>query len=400
MIQTIEITSAGGTITLDTTLPYSAYLLTTTGAVTLLASVNVVTNPSPITAAKPIQVYYNGDINLSGNTFTIVGSNINQGLCKQEFKVDLVSDGTTVTSVIDSDDTERPAEVIGTNGLAVATSGTITFTAGIDENYIRVAGTQTASGSVVYALDPTANENDWFELKWDAALTLGANTLTIFGQTITPALALSGNFAVKAWYDGLVWRSYVINGQSGLSALGNLPARTLIGNPTGSSATATTFAAVKDGELAIMDGGILKFNTLIPDSFGTTLFAPQYFSVTIPQASVATSGVTPVILGIPAPGVGLYIHVIDVNVKKNSATAYTGNTDVAVRYTGAANPIRRKAGLLGANAQKYVLQQIGGTLVGSQIIANQTLEFYTETGNPTGTGGDIVVEVFYTIKPF
>ena len=405
MIKEIEITSAGGTLTIDTTLPYSAYILTTSGTVTLAASVNVVTNPTPITRAKPIAIFYNGDINLSGNTFTVVGSNVNQGLAKKKFSVQLASDGTTEIAVFDADDVEEPAVVLGTNGLAVATSGTVSFEAGIDKNFIRVAGTTSASGNIVYQATGTPTDNDWFLLLWNAQLTLGANNLTIFGQSVTAAEALGANFAVFTFYDlaNTAWRSFKISGTAGLAGLGNLPARTLIANPTASSAAATTIAANKNGQVSIMEGGTLKFSTLIAESFDAApLFAPQYATITIPQAQVLTSGVTPVSLAsaIPTPDVGFYVHVIDINLKKQSATGYATNTDFAVRHIGAANPIRRKAGILAQAQNKYILQQIGGTLTGTQVLPAVSLEAYTETGNPTGTGGDIVLEIFYTIKPY
>jgi hypothetical protein len=405
MIKPIEITSAGGTITLDTSLGYSAFLLYTSAPVALLASVNVVTNPNPIQQVKPIPIFYNGDINLSGNTFTIVGSNVNQGLCKKEFKVDLVSDGTNVTAVFDANDVEQPASVLGTNGLAAATSGTVSFEAGIDKNFIRIAGTTSASGNIVYQATGTPTDNDWFLLLWNAQLTLGANNLTIFGQSVTAAEALGANFAVFTFYDlaNTAWRSFKISGTAGLAGLGNLPARTLIANPTAASAAATTIAANKNGQVSIMEGGTLKFSTLIAESFDVApLFAPQYATITIPQAQVLTSGVTPVSLvsAIPTPDVGFYVHVIDINLKKQSATGYATNTDFAVRHIGAANPIRRKSGILAQAQNKYILQQIGGTLTGSQVLPAVSLEAYTETGDPTGTGGDIVLEIFYTIKPY
>ena len=402
MIKPIEITSAGGTITLDTSLGYSAFLLYTSAPVTLLASVNVVTNPNPIQQVKPIPIFYNGDINLSGNTFTIVGSNVNQGLCKKEFKVDLVSDGTNVTAVFDANDVEQPASVLGTNGLAAATSGTVSFEAGIDKNFIRIAGTTSASGNIVYQATGTPTDNDWFLLLWNAQLTLGANNLTIFGQSVTAAEALGANIAVFTWYDGLVWRSFKISGTAGLAGLGNLPARTLIANPTASSAAATTIAANKNGQVSIMEGGTLKFSTLIAESFDVApLFAPQYATITIPQAQVQASG-TPISLAsiIPAPSTGFYIHVIDINLRKLGATAYTSHQNGAVRHIGASNPIRRKQGILGEAQVKQSIDQVVGALTGTQVLPAVSLEYYTEGGNPVGSGGDIVLEIFYTIKPF
>jgi hypothetical protein len=95
------------------------------------------------------------------------------------------------------------------NSAAVGTGGTVTYVANTDEKGQKLTGSSTLLGNQAYALDNTAEDGDEFFLEYDASVTLGAFTLTIFGISVSADQALNGGLIFYARFLGGVWYSHV-----------------------------------------------------------------------------------------------------------------------------------------------------------------------------------------------
>jgi hypothetical protein len=100
--------------------------------------------------------------------------------------------------------------------IALLTSGTVNvpvqtnsslgvFNGGI----ARITGTETLVGNFVVAPTGTPVKNTKIEVRWEAACTPGANSVTIFGETI-PEELLSSNFVAECLYDGSNWEVTIL----------------------------------------------------------------------------------------------------------------------------------------------------------------------------------------------
>jgi len=83
--------------------------------------------------------------------------------------------------------TSQPVQ--GVNTTAMATSGTTTYQPGVDIGYQVITGSPVLIGSVVFATGGSPIDGDQFTVDYRATPTLGGNTVTIFGITLTTAQA-------------------------------------------------------------------------------------------------------------------------------------------------------------------------------------------------------------------
>ena len=95
------------------------------------------------------------------------------------------------------------------NTAAVGTGGTVTFVANTDEKYQKLTGSSTLLANQTYALDATAEDGDEFFLEYDAAVTVGAFSLTIFGISVSADQALNGGLIFYARFLDGSWYSHV-----------------------------------------------------------------------------------------------------------------------------------------------------------------------------------------------
>lgn len=95
------------------------------------------------------------------------------------------------------------------NTAAVGTGGTVTFVANTDEKYQKLTGSSTLLANQTYVLEATAEDGDEFFLEYDAAVTVGAFALTIFGISVSADQALNGGLIFYARFLGGSWYSHV-----------------------------------------------------------------------------------------------------------------------------------------------------------------------------------------------
>lgn len=75
--------------------------------------------------------------------------------------------------------------VQGVNSTAMGVSGTTTYSPGTDKGYQVITGSPVLVGGVVFATGGSPIDGDEFTLDYRATPTIGANTVTIFGITLT-----------------------------------------------------------------------------------------------------------------------------------------------------------------------------------------------------------------------
>ena len=179
-----------GTVTPDFDPFINLIKLEATGTVTLTAnfSLNLVNYEiAPIY----IPILFDGTVILDGFTFNLAGVSIKQSKLKGKTLFMLFYDGTAWTLLAESDDNSLPDVIAGEKVITAPTSGTVTLVPGIDENYVRVTGTQTLSGNYTIAF-ANGVANDWFYIDVRALITTGANVLDIGTIVIDAATALAG----------------------------------------------------------------------------------------------------------------------------------------------------------------------------------------------------------------
>ena len=98
-------------------------------------------------------------------------------------------------------------EDYGTN--AVATGGTINFEPNVSEKYQKLTGSSTLVANLTYGFTGSPEDGDEFWLEYDAAVTVGAFALSIFGITLTTNQALKGGLIFYARYLNGAWYSHV-----------------------------------------------------------------------------------------------------------------------------------------------------------------------------------------------
>lgn len=113
--------------------------------------------------------------------------------------------------------------ISGTTDTTVASGGaSLILLPGVSKEHQVYLGTITLAGSYIVTLGTSGVlDGDHFILNWRAICTTAGNTVTLAGQTLTPAEALSGNVLIYTYYDSGagIWRGYKITS-------GNLPVGT------------------------------------------------------------------------------------------------------------------------------------------------------------------------------
>jgi hypothetical protein len=123
---------------------------------------------------------------------------------------ELVRSGQLVGTITDYRDSGYGIFALEDYATAAAgTGGTVTFVANTDEKYQKLTGSPTLLGNQTYALDATAEDGDEFWLEYDAATTVGAFALSIFGITLTDNQALKGGLIFYARFLNGAWYSHV-----------------------------------------------------------------------------------------------------------------------------------------------------------------------------------------------
>lgn len=278
--------------------------------------------------------------------------------------------------------------VQGVELAAMPTNGTVNIEPGVDKGYYVVGGNPALFGSVVYQIDPSPAtpylDGDSVTLDYIATATPGVNNVTIFGVTLTPTQASSGNVVVTTTYDlsSTTWYT------------------TLVTKSNGRDLVDTTQLATKENSLGnpAIDGYILSSTAAGVRSWVTPNGGMQSTTIFVPSAQILALGTNPIQL-IGTPGAGYAIEIVSVvyNYKFNT-TPYAGGVDIDMMTTSTI--LNTFSGSPLASVANFIISSFangsGYTYAGGDMLENSAV-FLTTGSNPTGGDGDLQVSILYRI---
>lgn len=197
---------SGGTYTYSLSDGINFYKLSSTS--TLSSDITVSFSGTP-EEGMVIDVFFYGNINLNGHTFTIAGNDIPQNYANDNFWIKLTYVGSSWIGILGKKSLEEYSGVKSTtltNG-----GGTITLTPKLSKKTQVISGSPSLSGDWNIALSSTASEGDSFDILYNATPTLNGHSITIGGVALTDTQAESGNVFISSVYDGTSWYTNAVN---------------------------------------------------------------------------------------------------------------------------------------------------------------------------------------------
>jgi len=392
----LSLTAAGGTFNPRVFTNAYENILVESGAITLVG--NVVINPT-VTPDFPaaFKVRWDSIVTLSTFSVTICGSVINQDLVNQRGTFDCYYDGAAWTVLYYADGKDQPQIERGVANINVpAGGGTRTLVAGVNKEYERLDGTVTlTSNYTISASVSGVKDGATFVVIIGGGITLNGNTLTVFGISISAFDALNGGAEVQAVYSSVsnTWRATYVNKPIAVGNIQSVAALTVLANGTNATAAPSALAFSSSLQVLTRIGSVLAPAFLTPDHLvagGMVAFASESYPIGV--SDVLDLFATPLPL-LPAPRPGRIWNMMNPVMKLTyGTTPYATNTDLAIRYVGATNPIFIATGALAATGTGVV----NFVPVEGEIIEGATLEVYVPGGNPTA--GDSTIRIFFDVN--
>lgn len=405
-----EITTIGGTIdnyNSDVSAYYSL-LVYNDSPVSLSGAFSIApTTPSETTA---FSVKWQANVTANGFPVSICGVTISQDSINQPGLFTCYYNTAASPAAWEvqyyPDFIEKPQDNPGVTTIPVPTSGTLTLEAGVDTSYIRLLGSPTTLlGNYTVDALTGAKDGSQFTIEISGSVIIGANALTVFGQTIPAYMADNGGGMVLATYDApnTVWRSILVNKNVTLSDLDTVPALSVAVNDTNATASLTSLEFLTDRGVLQRDGTALTTGLLTASNFSADVFLPQIAYTYVSSAEILAGFTTPVqILPAPTAGFTNWIHgfIVITNAATSPFVAYDTNTTLDFSFTGANDVLASASGILAFNSSitkfVYPTTSVGG---GSNVVDAQALNVQVPTGNPLNGTGTLLIGVIYSIVP-
>lgn len=150
--------------------------------------------------------------------------------------------------------------------LTVKTSGTDSIAVDLASatripltSKIKVSGSAVLIGNYAIAPTGTPQLNAEIEIEWQASVTPGAFSVTIYGQVV-PAHLLTKEFIARATYDGSAWDVYFLVDRSSLIALTELANLTSAYIIVGNASNIPTAVAMS-GDATITNAGVIAIGS-------------------------------------------------------------------------------------------------------------------------------------------
>lgn len=384
MYQEYTITSIGGTLTTFST---TNYAIVSPSPVTLSAGFSIVT--SAIIPYSPVSIRWNTSVNLNGYPMTIAGISINQDQVNQTGLFELMWDGTNYYLQYYPDFTLRPQETFGVSTITVPNvGGTLIINPGSDKKTYLLQGPTTLSSNYTVAGNTSGVTNgSAIRVVLGGGITIGANTVTIFGQSISSYDCLIGGAEVFAEFNAAT-STYVATYVNR-----NIPLAKLLTTGLGSG---------DNGKLVSYDFATNSFvaSFLSASNLPSTFKGINITTTTIASGQLLTSNTTPITL-IPASGSVSVVEVPLLFVVRYvyGSTTFAANLDGVFEYSapGISNKYAGKTGMLGFTSSgiDVVYPTNYNSSVERLLAANYPLVYRTGVGNPTTGNSSIVI---YTIS--
>jgi hypothetical protein len=395
----IEITSIG--LSLDNYVAPGVMLdlnLYSSGPVTLVG--NVAINPTT-TALEPasFSVLWTADITLSTFSVVIAGVTISQDQVNQSGTFTCFFDGTTWEVQYFANGMDIPQAAQGVTNAIVPVGGTLTLVAGVDTAYQVLVGSPTTltSNYTVTAGTSGIKAGSQFQVEVSGGVTLGANTMTVFGISVNANQALNGGIIIYATFDGSVWRGVSTSKPLSTADLDAIAALSVVANATNASASPTAVPFAVDGAVLKRSGTGLVANLITAANIDPSLQVMQVAIVPVSSAQILASQTTPIKV-LDAPGAGYVNVVYSVLVKCTfNTTAYTTNLNANIVSFSGSDKLMVATGLWGFAASgidQFFLYNPGAA--SNQYVANDILRLASSVGNPAAGDGTATVYVTYT----
>jgi hypothetical protein len=240
------VVNGGGTDTIDLSSSDSLYVVD--GTATLTSGYTIDTTGTSVINTV-IRILWAASVTLNGETVTVLGRAMKQQEVNKDGIIEATYNGSSWDIVVIND-------LSGVNllsGVETTTltsgGGTLNLNPDTSENTQVLDGSATLSSSWTVQGSGTPVAGDKFTVIYTSTLTVGANTVTIFGQQLTSSQALAGDLVVTAIYDGTTWQSVVTQ------------------NATTTSWVETAFLQDNSVTLAKLQG-ITRGNTIVGDASG------------------------------------------------------------------------------------------------------------------------------------
>lgn len=392
------ITSTGGTFTSTASMfGYEAFEMYTAGVVTLAASLSIGVS-TPINF-ETFYIRWNANILLGGFTATICGITITQDQLNQTGTFTCIYDGLGWSVQYFADGKDQPQIAQGVANVAVPVGGTLTLTAGVSKAYQRLIGSPTTltSNYTVTAGTSGIKAGSQFQIEVAGGITLGSNTLTVFGISINASQALSGGIIIIATFDGSAWVAASTSKPLSTADLNPVTALSVMGNNTNASASPTDITFSTNYGVLQRVGNTLVTSLLTSNSFDpTSVVANRVAVTTLSSSKILSSNTTPILI-VPASGINTINIISSITVACTfSTTAYATNIDANAYFPSAVDKLFFGLGLwsfAASGVSKMDLYNVGSQTF--QYAVNEALYLATSVGNPTAGNGTCTVTVIY-----
>ena len=394
----ITINASTGTVTVNSFMDgYEATEIYAPAPITLTTGLSIV--PDVNLEFNVLYLRWNATVFTGGFPVTICGTPILQDQLNQTGLFQAVYDGTNWTVQYYADGKDQPQVAQGVASVAVPVGGTLTLTAGINEAYQRLEGSPTTltSNYTVTAGTSGIKAGSQFQIEIAGGITIGANTLTVFGISINANQALNGGVIVIATFDGVNWVAASTSRPVSTSDITPIVARTVMGNATNATAAPTDIAFPTDFGVLQRNGTALTTGLLTFSSFDTTsVVANRVSIVSLTSAQILALNTTPITI-VPAPGINTVNVISSITISCTYvAITYTGGINLVAYFTSAFDKLYEGIGLLGFTTTS--ITQMNNINIGAQTyqyVANEALLLSTLATNPLTGDGTIKVTVIY-----
>jgi hypothetical protein len=393
----LQITSTG--ISFDNTAPtgelYSV-LAYTSAPVTLLG--NVVIDPA-VSAGIPSSFSVRWEANISLSTFSVViaGVTMAQDQVNQTGTFSCYYDGTSWSVQYFADGKDQPQAAQGVTDIVVPVGGTKTLTAGVDAAYQRLTGTVTLTSNYTVTAGTTGiKAGSQFQIEIAGGITIGVNTLTVFGISINANQALTGGVIIFATFDGTNWVAASTSRPVSTADIDPVIALSVMGNDTASAATPIDIEFTTNYGVLQRNGSFLTTGLLTADNFAVGTPIMQLAVTNISSAQILASFTNPIKI---LDTLANYAIIHNIVIIMGGATPYATNTDVIVYFqvAGAGNAIMEANGVWAGTSGGYQMFFINNGSTTLQIPKTSDLYLSTPVGNPSGGTKTAQVLVYYTL---
>lgn len=372
--------------------------LYTTAPVVLIGNVTV----APTVYAgeeSSFSLRWESDITLSTFSVVIAGVTVSQDQVNQSGTFTCFYDGTAWDVQYFANGIDLPQAAQGVTNAIVPVGGTLTLVAGVDTAYQVLVGSPTTltSNYTVTAGTSGIKAGSQFQIEVSGGVTLGANTMTVFGISVNANQALNGGIIIYATFDGSVWRGVSTSKPLSTADLDAIAALSVVANATNASASPTAVPFAVDGAVLQRSGTGLTTGLITSTNIDPSLQVMKVAIVPVSSAQILASQTTPIKV-LDAPGAGYVNVVYSVLVKCTfNTTAYTTNLNANIVSFSGSEKLMVATGLWGFAASgidQFFLYNPGAA--SNQYVANDILRLASSVGNPAAGDGTATVYVTYT----